>query len=70
MPRLARAWLALGFTVIFLAWTAGKLAPTMSAALVINAASFVLLLACLAPFAIREARSGASSLYPITGGPT
>jgi anti-sigma factor RsiW len=66
VPRLARALLALGFTVILLAWTAGKLAPSMTAALVVNAASLFLLLACLAPFALREARTGANSLYPIT----
>jgi anti-sigma factor RsiW len=68
-PRPARAWLALGFTVILLAWAAGKLAPTMTAALVVNAASLVLLLAGLAPFALREARSGAISIDPISGGP-
>jgi len=69
VPRPAQAGFVLGFAFILLAWAVGKLAPTMTASIVVNGASLVLLLAWLAPFALREARSGQHSLISTTGGP-
>jgi len=57
--RLGGPWLILPLAVILLAWAAGKLAPGMTMALAVNAASLLLFLACLAPLALRDARSGA-----------
>lgn len=54
----AGAWLALPLLLVLLAWTAGKLAPAVTTAVAANAASLLLLIACLTPLALREARGG------------
>jgi anti-sigma factor RsiW len=55
--RPVPAWLAPCLAVIGLAWAVGKLAPAMALALGVNAAALALFIVCLAPFALREARS-------------
>jgi anti-sigma factor RsiW len=55
----ATRWLVLPLAAVLLAWAIGKLIPTtMTVSLVINAAALLLLVACLAPLAVREARAG------------
>jgi anti-sigma factor RsiW len=61
VQKAAQIWPALGGGVILLAWVGAKLAPTMFTALAINAASLALLIAWLAPFALREAGAGANA---------
>jgi anti-sigma factor RsiW len=55
----AGSWLALSLLAVLIAWTVGKLTPSVTTALVANAASLILFTACLVRLAIREARAGA-----------
>ena len=59
--QAAQIWPILGFTIILVAWAGAKLASSMIAALAINAASLALLIAWLAPLALREACVGANA---------
>jgi anti-sigma factor RsiW len=57
-----RAWMALPFAVVLVAWTVARLTPSLAAALVVNTAALFVFLACLAPLALREARTGEPSI--------
>ena len=56
-PRRSGAWQALPLILIIAGWALGKLAPVAAIALAVNIASLVLFIACLAPLALREART-------------
>lgn len=56
-PAPLPAWFAPCLGLVLLAWLAGKLAPAMALALAVNALALVVLIACLASLALREARA-------------